>query len=99
MTGLRPGAIEAARASNYDLIFMDCQMPIIDGFEATQKIREEEAERGSDRTPIIALTANALAGDRERCLAAGMDDYLSKPFRAEAMGALLAKWTYRDMAA
>ena len=94
-----PGAIEAARASNYDLIFMDCQMPIIDGFEATQKIREEEAERGSDRTPIIALTANALAGDRERCLAAGMDDYLSKPFRAEAMGALLAKWTYRDMAA
>jgi PAS domain S-box-containing protein len=77
-------AVERARAVAYDLVLMDCQMPEMDGFEATQAIREEEQKSGSPggrRLPIVALTANAVKGDRERCLAAGMDAYLSKPVR------------------
>jgi Amt family ammonium transporter len=77
-------AVEKARAGVYDLILMDCQMPEMDGFEATQAIREAERKSGSlagRRLPIVALTANAVKGDRERCLAAGMDAYLTKPVK------------------
>jgi two-component system, sensor histidine kinase and response regulator len=69
---------------------MDCQMPEMDGFEAAQSIRQ--TERGTERhIPIIALTANALAGDRDRCLAAGMDDYLTKPIKADDLYAAIER--------
>lgn len=81
-------ALEAHRKAAYDLILMDCQMPAMDGFEATRQIRALDA-----RQPVIvAVTANALVGERERCLAAGMDDYLSKPFQADQLISIVAKW-------
>ncbi len=75
----------------FDLILMDCQMPVMDGFEAARGIRAREAKTGTNRTRIVALTANAMAGDRERCLAAGMDDVLSKPFDAMSLLAAVAR--------
>ncbi|NJN68853.1 MAG: response regulator [Nitrospira sp.] len=78
--------LEALSRIHYDVVFMDCQMPEMDGFEATHLIRERAQ---SDRVPIIAMTANAMQGDRERCLAAGMDDYLSKPISVEALAGVL----------
>ena len=87
-------ALDKFGTSNYDLILMDIQMPVMDGFLATKKIREIEASTSSF-TPIIAITANAMSGDRETCLAVGMDDYISKPFQADLlvdkMKALLAR--------
>jgi len=90
-------AVEAAARGSYALVLMDCQMPEMDGFEATRALREAEAARGA-RTPIIALTANALSGDRERCLQAGMDDYLPKPVRMEDLERVLQKWGRRSEA-
>ncbi len=85
-------ALSRATTERFDLILMDCQMPGLDGLEASRRIRSweaQDAQRG--HTPIVALTANALLGDREQCIAAGMDDYLSKPFKQDTLGAVLAR--------
>jgi CheY-like chemotaxis protein len=79
-------AVNAVRSQKFDLILMDMQMPIMDGIEATKRIRNDT------NVPIVALTANAITGEREKCLAAGMDDYLSKPFEEEDLVRVLAKW-------
>ena len=84
-------AVELLAELAYDLVFMDCQMPEMDGFEATRTIRQREASSGH-HVPIIAMTANAMQGDSEQCLAAGMDDYLSKPVSFEALAAAARKW-------
>jgi signal transduction histidine kinase/CheY-like chemotaxis protein len=86
-------ALHSVQADDFDVILMDCQMPVMDGFAATTEIRRHEQQRGRARSmPIIAITANALQGDRESCLAAGMDDYLSKPFTQQALGLTLSRW-------
>jgi signal transduction histidine kinase/ActR/RegA family two-component response regulator len=83
-------AVEASAAGSYDLILMDCQMPRLDGFEATRAIRQREA--GGRRTPIVAMTANAMPDDRQRCLAAGMDDYVAKPIEQRELTDVLQRW-------
>ena len=86
-------AYEAWSKSAYDLVLMDCQMPELDGYEATRLIRDtEEVSGGNRHTTIIALTAHALKEDRQRCLEAGMDDHLSKPFRLHQLHDILARW-------
>jgi len=89
-------AVNFYRERKFDAILMDCEMPVMDGFAATRLIREMEAKSGQPRTPIIALTANALTGDREHCLKQGMDDYLSKPIELRQLGVLVAKWLGSD---
>jgi signal transduction histidine kinase/HPt (histidine-containing phosphotransfer) domain-containing protein len=90
-------ALEALERKHYDIVFMDVQMPEMDGLEATRRIRESERALAGPPTPaqpliIIAMTANAMTGDREKCLKAGMDDYLAKPVRPEAVQAALKRW-------
>jgi two-component system sensor histidine kinase/response regulator len=85
-------AVEAVNAGTYDAVLMDCQMPTMDGLTATSEIRQREQTSDAPRLPIIALTANAMEGDRERCLAAGMDDFLSKPFTQQQLATLLRRW-------
>jgi PAS domain S-box-containing protein len=83
-------ALEAARRNDYAAVLMDCQMPVMDGYEATRKLRQRE---GSERhTCVIAVTATAMAADRGRCLAAGMDDYIVKPLTVDSLAAVLARW-------
>jgi len=86
-------ALAATGTARYDLVLMDCQMPHMDGFAATRSIRDQEAERGLARTPVVALTALAHGQHEERCRRAGMDDFLSKPFTREALEHVLVRWT------
>ena len=85
-------ALEEMNNDAYDAVLMDCQMPVMDGLTATAELRRREQNAGGARLPIIALTANTMEGDRERCLAAGMDDFLSKPFSQQQLAALLKRW-------
>ncbi|MBQ0799213.1 MAG: response regulator [Porticoccaceae bacterium] len=86
-------ALEACRANEYDIVLMDCQMPEMDGYEVTRAIRELEKEDSSaSKLIVVALTANVIEGDKEACLAAGMDDYMSKPFNLEDLALMLDKW-------
>ncbi|HLI59754.1 MAG TPA: response regulator [Solirubrobacteraceae bacterium] len=88
-------AVEMLEAGGYDLVLMDCQMPVLDGYDATRRIRRREAERGSPPIPIVAMTANAMRGDEEKCLAAGMSDYLPKPIIPEVLDEKLDRWLAR----
>jgi CheY-like chemotaxis protein/HPt (histidine-containing phosphotransfer) domain-containing protein len=85
-------AAEACQRTSYDMVLMDCQMPEMDGFEATRLILDSESARGGVHIPIAAVTANAMQGDREKCLAAGMDDYIAKPFKLDQIRKLLERW-------
>ena len=89
-------ALDLLRKKRYDLIFMDVQMPVMDGLEATRRIRREEDATDNDRPVyIVAMTANAMKGDREMCLAAGMDDYISKPFKTEELRKAIDHWAQK----
>jgi CheY-like chemotaxis protein len=93
-------AVKALRDGTFDMILMDCQMPEMDGFAATAAIRElESSDPRRGHVPIIALTANAMEGDRERCLAAKFDDYLAKPFKQQDLLAMVERWTAQPVAA
>jgi signal transduction histidine kinase/DNA-binding response OmpR family regulator len=88
-------AVDAVETGSFDLVFMDCLMPVMDGFQASKLIRERERRGDITPLPIVALTANAFASDREKCLAAGMSDYLSKPFDPADIEVILRKWIPR----
>ena len=83
-------AVAAVQSAPYDLVLMDCKMPVLDGFEATRQIRALGGSFAS--LPIVALTASAILGDRERCIGAGMNDYMSKPFRCRDLARMLERW-------
>ena len=86
-------ALEKLQATNYDMVLMDCQMPVLDGYAATRRWREHEQASGApQRLPIIAMTANAMAGDRQKCLDAGMDDYLAKPVTRGELERCINRW-------
>jgi signal transduction histidine kinase/DNA-binding response OmpR family regulator len=85
-------AVDAAKANQYALILMDCEMPVMDGFAATKKIRKNEAISQAKATAIIALTAHAITGARDKCIASGMDDFLSKPFTMSSLQSIVKKW-------
>ncbi|MDH5691984.1 MAG: ATP-binding protein [Gammaproteobacteria bacterium] len=91
-------ALDYMATKEYDLVFMDCQMPVMDGYAATKEQRNRERMNGK-HTVIIAMTANAMAGDKEKCIAAGMDDYISKPIRPEVLSSTLDKWFQKRNAA
>jgi CheY-like chemotaxis protein/HPt (histidine-containing phosphotransfer) domain-containing protein len=87
-------ALDALDQGGFDAVLMDCQMPVMDGYTATRIRRQKEAGAGLARIPIIAMTANAMAGDREKCLNAGMDDYMSKPLNRARLEQTLRKWLH-----
>jgi CheY-like chemotaxis protein len=84
-------ALAALAEKPFDLVLMDCQMPDMDGYEATEALRRHEATAGG-HTPVLAVTAGTAAGDRERCLNAGMDDYVAKPLKMETLAKALEPW-------
>ena len=88
-------AFEMFTQKNFDLVMMDVQMPVMNGYEATGRIREWERSNDT-RTPIVALTAFTIKGDREKCLEAGMDDYLSKPVNLDELHEMVSKWTLKN---
>jgi CheY-like chemotaxis protein/HPt (histidine-containing phosphotransfer) domain-containing protein len=92
-------AVEAIESTEFDAVLLDCQMPELDGYSAARKIREREQERGGRRLPLIAATAHALKGDRERALEAGMDDYIPKPIALETLAEVLRRWVGTSTAA
>ncbi len=85
-------ALERIKSEEFDLVLMDCQMPVMDGYQSAHAIREWEASTQRARLPIVAMTANAMQGDRERCLQAGMDDYVAKPVKRDSLTATLLRW-------
>lgn len=87
-------AMEKAANDQYDVIFMDCEMPVVDGYQATRaiKLHEQTSNSTHKHTPIIALTAKVFSQDRQKCLDAGMDDYLPKPIRRESVTEMIDKW-------
>ena len=88
-------AVDQVKEQGFDIIFMDCQMPVMDGYEATKSIRDlGDASRSG--IPVVAMTANAMAGDRERCLAAGMNDYITKPFKLADFKGMLSTWVEKS---
>ncbi|HYL07954.1 MAG TPA: response regulator, partial [Candidatus Udaeobacter sp.] len=90
VAGTGAEAVVMVGNGRYDAVLMDCQMPEVDGYEASRRIRREE--RGGKHVPIIAVTADDLSGERDRCLAAGMDDYISKPLKLPIVAAVLERW-------
>lgn len=93
--GTGAAAFQAMAVETFDLILMDCEMPEMDGYEATRRIRRTEAQTGRPRIPIVALTAHAVSGDRDKCMESGMDDYLSKPIDPKHLAAAIQKWLSR----
>lgn len=85
-------AIRQLHENSYNAVLMDCMMPVMDGYSATQEWRRIESEKGSERVPILAMTANAMAGDRQKCLDAGMDDYMAKPLNKQLLEQMLKRW-------
>jgi len=90
--GLEALDMLAKEDEHFDLVLMDCQMPELDGYDATRRLRTREIDEGLPHIPVIAMTAHAMDGDREKCLAAGMDDYLAKPLQVEELDRVLGKW-------
>jgi CheY-like chemotaxis protein len=91
-------AVRALELINYDLVLMDCQMPVMNGFEATVMVRDVHSKVLNHSVPIIALTANAMSGDRDECMEAGMNDYLSKPVKKNELSEVLEKWVRGERA-
>ena len=96
IVGTGRDALLALDAAGYDLVLMDCQMPEMDGYEATRRIRASEADYAT--IPIIAMTANAMAGDEARCLAAGMNAYVSKPVDPNRLAEMIRRWSQGPLA-
>ena len=84
--------LEKIQSNPFDLVLMDCQMPVMDSFDATRELRRQEKSSGARHLPVVAVTAYALEGDREKCLAAGMDDYLTKPIQRESLQIVLNRF-------
>jgi CheY-like chemotaxis protein len=85
-------ALEKLAAQPFQLVLMDCLMPRLDGFDATRRWREQERSSGRERIPIVAVSANATADDRARCIASGMDDFIAKPIQLQGLGSVVARY-------